>query len=192
MILSRLMLDPRHANARRDLTNPYEMHRTVRRLCPQGVALWRIEEVGLLMQSASPPDWSRLPEGYARSLPSQRSFDVQHLELDGPLRFRLLANVKITRRDTGKREPVVGPEPQRTWLRQRATPAGFEVESLCLPSSRALVFSGKRRDQTITLGACLFEGTLRVIHREAFERTVAQGLGSGKAFGMGLLSLAPT
>ena len=191
MILSRLMLDPRNASARRDLTSPYEMHRTVRRLCPQGVALWRLEDEGLLLQSVSAPDWSRLPEGYARSLPSQRSFEVGQLELAGPLRFRLLANVKVTRRGTGKRESVIGVEPQRFWLCQRATAAGFEVETLCVSSSGALVFQGKRRDQTITLSVCLFEGTLHVNSRELFERTVAQGLGAGKAFGMGLLSLAP-
>ena len=190
MILSRLMLDPRNASARRDLTNPYQMHRTVRRLCPEGVALWRIEEAGLLLQSAAPPDWSRLPKGYAGSLPSQRSFDVEQLELDGTLRFRLMANVKVTRRATGKRESVTGLEPQRTWLQQRATAAGFAVETLGVSSSSALVFPGKRPGQTITLSACLFEGTLHVVSRPAFERTVVQGLGSGKAFGMGLLSLA--
>jgi CRISPR system Cascade subunit CasE len=37
----------------------------------------------------------------------------------------------------------------------------------------------------------VFEGRLRVTDAEAFRRALAAGIGSGKAFGFGLLSVAP-
>lgn len=191
MILSQLLLEPHHKAAARDLASPYEMHRTVRRLCPRGTALWRLEEGRLLLQSAEPPDWSLLPEGYARGLPAQRAFRPDQLQLDQPLCFRLLANVEVRRRETRKRVPVRDFEGQADWLERNAERLGATIESVTVKLTRPLMFVGKKQEETITLNACLFEGILRVRDRELFERAISQGIGSAKAFGMGLLSLAP-
>jgi len=36
-----------------------------------------------------------------------------------------------------------------------------------------------------------FDGVLQVINADDFVKTIARGIGSGKGFGFGLLSLAP-
>lgn len=45
--------------------------------------------------------------------------------------------------------------------------------------------------QRLTFGGVVFEGVLEVTDAEAFRRTLREGIGSGKAYGFGLLSVAP-
>jgi len=79
--LSRLILNPRSRDVRRDLGNCHELHRTLLRTFPQveeneakarerfGV-LHRLDvdqrqqKLTLLVQSSLKPDWSRLPSDY--------------------------------------------------------------------------------------------------------------------------------
>jgi CRISPR system Cascade subunit CasE len=44
----------------------------------------------------------------------------------------------------------------------------------------------------MTFGSVLFEGRLAITDTEQFRATLAAGIGSGKAYGFGLLSVAPT
>jgi CRISPR system Cascade subunit CasE len=44
---------------------------------------------------------------------------------------------------------------------------------------------------SLTFGSVLFEGRLRVTDAEVFRLTLERGIGSGKAYGFGLLSVAP-
>lgn len=48
-----------------------------------------------------------------------------------------------------------------------------------------------RNERAISLYAVRFEGILTVTDPDTFRTTVATGIGSAKAFGFGLLSLAP-
>lgn len=47
------------------------------------------------------------------------------------------------------------------------------------------------RDRQLTFGTALFEGVLEVADAERLRAAIAAGIGPGKAFGCGLLSLAP-
>ena len=85
MYLSRLILNPRSREVRRDLSNCHDLHRSVMRGFPEVPAhgrqvhaearaqlgvLYRLESlpgvgtVCVLVQSGAEPDWSRLPAGY--------------------------------------------------------------------------------------------------------------------------------
>ena len=81
MYLSRLILDPKSREVRRDLANCHEMHRTLLKgfpETPEGVSdprnyfgvLFRVESdrrTGLpkvYVQSTFEPDWSKLPKNY--------------------------------------------------------------------------------------------------------------------------------
>lgn len=50
---------------------------------------------------------------------------------------------------------------------------------------------GDERRARMTFGSVLFEGRLRITDAELFRETLARGIGPGKAYGFGLLSLAP-
>jgi CRISPR system Cascade subunit CasE len=57
--------------------------------------------------------------------------------------------------------------------------------------TRTVRFHKKVGQPEVVLGTCLFEGTLQVVREEPLKRALCEGIGPGKAFGMGLLSVAP-
>lgn len=202
MYLSRLTLDPRSAQARRDLGNPYEMHRTLARaFAPDAESapprfLWRLE-VGpkawasptVLVQSAAGANWSTLEE-----LPHYLSRDVETKELrldqlvvvEGRYRFRLQANPTVSRE--GKRYGLVEEDEQLQWLARQGTRHGFTVEAALVTASDFVV--SRKGETPISVQRACFEGRLQVEDGERFAQALANGIGPAKAFGCGLLSVA--
>jgi len=143
----------------------------------------------------------------------------QNLHSGQSLRFRLRANPtkRVAKRDDpmkGKRVELTRENEQIDWLirkgleREKGVSGGFELlmkqvkdmrgEISMVP--RVNVFSegkqnGRKRDaaygHVTTQLAVLFEGLLRVTDKNAFLETLLRGIGPGKAFGFGLLSVAP-
>ncbi len=201
MYLTRLTLDPRSAQARRDLGDAYEMHRTLSRVfadeqAPASRFLWRLEASGnawstptLLVQAASEGNWSVLQAlpGYLLGEPQSKSLALrQWLESDISYRFRLFANPTVTRQ--GKRYGLVGEEQQLAWLARQGERHGFVVEAALVTFSEVL---GSRKRQTrISVLRAAFEGRLRISRPDAFGQALVAGIGPAKAFGCGLLSLA--
>ena len=203
MFLTQLRLDPRSAQARRDLADPYDMHRTLVRAFARDERdtpprfLWRLEPGGawnqpvVLVQSAQPGDWSHLHAlaGYLSRKEGQatKAFDPANwLKADARCRFRLAANPTVTRE--GKRHGLVGEQEQRAWLDRQAQRWGFTVEVGWVGSSDML--QGRKAGQRVSLRKVLYEGVLKVRDAEALAHALASGIGPGKAFGCGLLSLA--
>ncbi|CAM5408528.1 type I-E CRISPR-associated protein Cas6/Cse3/CasE [Streptomyces griseus] len=109
------------------------------------------------------------------------------------------------------------PRHQMSWLLERQTKAGFEI--VRKPEERRLLPEGDEyelvvRDQTplqfrrpptqaqgpgrsgrsggdVQITKVTFDGRLRVTDPEVFRRTLTQGLGKAKAYGCGLMTLAP-
>lgn len=79
------------------------------------------------------------------------------------------------------------------WMGRKAEAGGFVVEPGALRiTPRGLEhFSIEREWRLGTLGAVDFEGLLRVRDHHAFKDAFANGIGSAKAFGFGLLLLKP-
>ena len=229
LYLSRLTLDPRHAQARSELDRPYEMHRTLARGfadLPEARVLFRAErdrpgEATVLVQSRTAPDW----EAARESLPYVRAIDARPLTLSGVeagarLRFRLLCRPTkrlpgrgavdaAGRPKDGPRVVLKTPEELFGWLRRQGERGGFSVEEAEFEraywlDSRAEVRGqaqgvdrkgtpgmARRRDECEPmLGAVRFDGVLTVADADALRETVAGGIGTQKAFGFGLLSLA--
>lgn len=97
-----------------------------------------------------------------------------------------------------------------TLLTVRARPAGLPVRQLLpnLPGEAPIapsmpvvadtrarpgaLVAGRRADTgSLTFGSVTFEGRLRVTDHDLFLAAIEQGVGSGKAYGFGLLSIAP-
>src|SRR5205823_2727112 len=107
--------------------------------------LWRLDNTQRgftqYVQSASQPDWGRLPTGYLTSPPQIRSLQPV-LDAIAPARrfaFRMVANPTrtITRTDTnprsdgkrpqGRNVPLRKPEDQIRWLIRQAQRCGFVI-----------------------------------------------------------------
>lgn len=202
MYLTRLTLDPRSAQARRDLADAYEMHRTLARafVASEHSAparfLWRLEAGGnawatpvVLVQSARAGDWSGLlvlPNYLQRDVESKQLELQEWIEGGARYRFRLQANPTVTRQ--GKRYGLVGEDEQLAWLSRQGERHGFRVEAALVTASDVL--ASRKGNSRISLQRVCFEGRLQVRELAAFSRALTQGIGPGKAFGCGLLSVA--
>lgn len=162
----------------------------------------------LLVQSESQPDWKGLPAHYLAEgeAPEVKSIGEQLASVtDGMvLNFRLRANPtrKVDTksgpdgvRRNGRRKKVQGEEEQLNWLLRKASVAGFSLIDVRRNDEggefgSAGDASSARRNE-LFFGSVLFEGTLRVTDSNLFLSALRDGVGSGKAFGFGLLSIAP-
>lgn len=170
--------------------------------------------------SNTEPDWGyafhNAPE-FLCARPLVRPFNPQYAT-GQRLRFRLRANPtkRVAAKNerlggvmAGKRVGLTAEAEQVHWLLRRADAGGFRIPGewvegkhpetgapVQLPNFRVdIVPDGRdRNDKPDHDGAFLavrFEGVLVVTDPVAFRETVAAGLGSAKAFGFGLLSVAP-
>jgi len=114
-----------------------------------------------------------------------------HLAVGQVLAFRLRANPTVKR--DGKRRGLVQEEDQRAWLERKAADGGFRVLSARITREGAVRGKVRRGDEkhNLLLLAVRFDGLLQVADPERLVATVRRGVGSGKGFGFGLLSLAP-
>ncbi len=140
----------------------------------------------------------------------------QQLKLGTKLVFRLRANPtrkltpgKITlepitdaQKRNGKRVELYKEPDQIDWLKRKATQSGFRLLSLKLasdldnlqvqPVAKEMGWRKTSDNSTkqLTFGAVLFQGELEITSLELFQQTLVNGIGSGKSYGFGLLSIA--
>jgi CRISPR system Cascade subunit CasE len=165
----------------------------------------------LYVQSREQPDWSGLPQGYLLSgsgleNPAVKSVAAayQGLKSGRVLAFRLKANPtrKIDtktgsdgRRRHGRRVELVQEEDRLDWLRRKGNQGGFEVLSVRVAGPSKEHGQHQHREpgsSPLILAGVIFEGLLRVTDAEQFlHQSLLRGIGPGKAYGLGLLSLAP-
>jgi CRISPR system Cascade subunit CasE len=200
--LTRLILNPRCRQVQCDLRSPYEMHRTLLRAFPDGLAkgesrgvLWRVDpascdgQVTVHLQSKTLADFSKLPKGYLVCPPQTRErkdalYEGQRLV------FRLRANPTVKR--NGKRFGIVVGQEQIKWLHRKASAGGFHVISVLVTPYQ--LENGEKADNGTTRKlshlSVQFDGLLEVTDPVKFLETLRAGIGSAKGFGFGLLSLA--
>jgi CRISPR system Cascade subunit CasE len=204
MFLSKLTLDPRHPQARRDLSDAYEMHRTLARAFARNAEtaparfLWRLERRTdyqpssvVLVQSAQPANWSVLNSlpGYADELLANKNINLENLIQERACyRFRLLANPTVSRE--GKRYGLTREDEQMAWIARQGKQNGFSILNCVRGSDERLQIRQGRGGNRITLHTTLFEGLLQVELPKSLRQGLLKGFGHGKAMGLGLLSLA--
>jgi CRISPR system Cascade subunit CasE len=172
----------------------------------------------LLVQSATEPNWDELPADYALRADGPKPIRLD-LRQGQSLRFRLAANPtrrwKEGRGRPGARYPLVrDANPQGIgyleWLLRQSQQHGFELpvsktpDGNPLPQVQGIPFhvaprrrnalSADRRDydkRELPLFGVRFDGVLTVTDPVRLHEAVRYGIGPAKAFGFGLLSLAP-
>jgi len=174
--------------------------------------LYRVEDAvappQVLVQSAAAPDWSALPRDSILSDPHVLRIDQVYASLEEGqnFRFRLRANpTKRVFRETprggrswvGKRVNLIREEDQIAWLQRKAEAGGFDLLRVTtardVPNVRTSAqprTRGRRDGRQLTFGSVLFDGELRVTDPDRLRDTLKSGIGSGKAYGFGLLSIA--
>lgn len=204
MFLSRLILHANHPRARSERNHPYELHRTICRAFDtpdEARILFRADtdhpgEVHVLVQSLVAPDWSRLDNDpkYLKDRGEPKPVELAGLKIGMCLRFRL--RCRPSKRIGDKSSPVKGKRRNLTdkdeifaWLMRKARENGFEVKDVAY--DRVYWYESKDGKAVTPLGAVQFDGVLVVTDPDKLKDAVRNGIGPQKAFGFGLLSLAP-
>ncbi|GIJ52215.1 type I-E CRISPR-associated protein Cas6/Cse3/CasE [Virgisporangium aliadipatigenens] len=220
MFLTRFTVDPNRRGARKLLASPQAMHAAVRAAFttpedhdrPGARTLWRLdattaETLYLYIVSPGQPDLAHLVtqaghtsgEAWA-TRPYQGLLDS--LKPGQRWAFRLTANPAHSGRKTAEaketqRFGLLRPAEQQQWLADRAERCGFALAPQTdgqpnLTVHRRQTLSFRRGAGTVTLTVATFDGILDITDAQAFRKTLTAGIGHAKAYGCGLLTIAPT
>lgn len=214
LYLSRLNLDPLRHEVQRALADSHDLHQLVMTAFPTAAGparqafgvLYRLDihrESGiptLLVQSAIRPDWSALSRGLlaagAEPAVKEASASYEAIGKGATLRFRLRANptkrVPANRPNdplAGKRVDLLSDDQREEWIKKKLSEAGCRLAGCTIQDEATL--RGSRAGQRISHGAVVYDGLLRVDDPAALRAALRQGIGAGKAYGFGLLSVAP-
>lgn len=163
----------------------------------------RTDRILLYVQSRIAPDWSFLTQGdlVQDSAPNpavkQIAHLFEHLTVGRVLRFRLRANPtrKVDTKSgpmgehrNGRRVPLGDPDSQLIWLNRQAREHGFQLlqATIAATGSAQIVRS---HSTGRTFQGVLYEGRIAVQDPPRFREALTKGIGPGKAYGFGLLSI---
>jgi CRISPR system Cascade subunit CasE len=176
--------------------------------------LHRLDQKGesavLYIQSNTRPDWHRLSPGYAIRYDDKKIDHLYTAIKNGDrLQFRLAANPtkRAGKSDDGKerfRDPkkrrridIRTEEGRIKWLARKGEECGFRLaqarisdDVVATEVSTERGSSFKHDNGRVTLGSAVFTGVLEVTDADAFRNALAKGIGPGKAYGFGLMSIA--
>lgn len=170
--------------------------------------LFRVEPdrpTRILVQSVHRPDWAYAFQNARYLLQESPAVREFHPEYGAGQQFRFRLVMLMVRRRSKKRrqdDPKAAleapirchvdgrPDPEFTAWRERlkavAAVHGCEVTDVQVRPHRGL----RMKDRPVSFNAALFDGVLTCLDPERLRNAVVNGVGRGKAFGMGLLSLA--
>lgn len=176
MYLSRAELDPARRSTMIALTSPQKFHGAVENSFSgeRRRRLWRLDSLNgklylLLLERVTPGScWQ----------------------------FRLTANPTRTRKDPadplarGALKPCYLEAEQEQWLLEQAGKHGFALtEGTFQVTRKQTCHFRKNGKRPVTLLAVTYEGILQVTDPEAFREMLCQGIGRGKAYGLGLMTI---
>jgi CRISPR system Cascade subunit CasE len=212
MYLSKLTLNTANSQARKDLGNPHEMHRTVMRAFPEALpkeerVLFRVENVVdgqtpiLLVQSVGQPDWGKIDtefNGYFSEAFEIKSLGDLSINAGDILRFRTRVSIskRVKYKETGdsKRISLFSEKDRAAWLERKAKEGGFSFDhgQLIIRDApyRNFVIKNAQETHRATLNMVDVDGVLRVEDRTLFIETLKNGIGPAKGLGCGLISVA--
>ena len=110
--------------------------------------------------------------------------------------FRLKANPvvykKIAQSKRGKPVAHITTAYQEEWLEKQAAKHGFALEEdqWLVTESKWYRFRKGDSRQYVRILAVTYEGVLTVTDAECFQLSLMQGIGRGKAYGLGMLTVA--
>ncbi len=208
MFISKIVFDRTHPRIQRALNDCDKMHRFLMWFFGTDGSnragfdvLYRIEsESYLVMQSVVPPDPNKTTEGLRIAAVKDVSAFYQEVKAGDIMRFVLDGNAFRPDKATGKRVGMKAPRESIRWLLGRAQVAGFELGlrpgEFPVGMIPHLVRGMKQNPSDpkdtmpITLQGVRFEGILRVVDELRFQKGLIHGVGQGKSYGLGLLSIA--
>lgn len=211
--LSRITPAERRPDVAADLADADRLHRRVMKLFPDNLGdharartaiLFRVDEdhhgTSILVQSQIEPDPARLPDGYGQSVVRILDPLLDALRPGLPLRYRLTANAtrKLGRNTIAGKPlsivPLNGPQAEEWWAR-KAKESGLELRVLTavsLETAEGTKTGPQRGTHFVRHARTRFDGTAVITDPQRLRSALETGIGRGKSYGCGLLSIAPS
>lgn len=162
--------------------------------------LWRLDyyqgQPCVLLLSINKPALSGFIEQFGDLSDPEEIRDYQKIldmiETGGVYRFRLCANpvhsIKQAAATRGKVLAHVTTAQQEEWLQNKSTQLGFSLLQAAVVQREIKRF--KRQVKYVTISMATYEGILKIEDAEVFREILVKGIGRGKSYGCGLLTLA--
>lgn len=203
MYLSRISLDLANRNTLRALRSPSIFHGAIDSSFdgdrPRN--LWRIDRfaggLSVLLLSSDAPDLSSFCRQFGFENGAQtKSYDafLAGISADETFTFRLTANPTYSLHDKDDKRGRVCAHTtighQTTWLMKQAEKHGFAInsDSFDVVRNEWLRFR-KAGSRPVSILSVTYEGTLTVTDPELFRTALTNGIGRGKAYGQGLMTI---
>jgi len=150
------------------------------------------DHVQVLMVSSVIPNRPAWLPDHGRATWQTKEIDNGYFQ-HAAYRFQFLANPTKKEKSTGKRKPRIKREELVEWLLRKGAEGGFKVEGDSLKTITRPVerFWKEGGSNFGTLHAVEFQGILYVTNPLKLQHVFRFGIGKAKAFGFGLLCLAP-
>ncbi|MEV4390572.1 type I-E CRISPR-associated protein Cas6/Cse3/CasE [Nonomuraea sp. NPDC049607] len=200
--LMRILPDLRRRDVNNDLRDPDRLHKRLMSIVPDDIGeqarakagvLFRIEETRhgtqLLVQSCMKPELERLPDGYGEISVRELGALLGTLRPGLRVHYRIAANPSKRLGTTagagaGKIKALRGAAAEEWWV-AKAAGHGLAVTTVHAQSERDIRAKGNVRHAVVR-----FDGSGVVTDPDALRAAVLAGIGRGKSYGCGLLSLA--
>lgn len=212
MFLSKILFDTKRWETIRALENRDLLHKKIMGLFPTqdlhenmrqelGI-LFRVEGTHLLLQSKVRPEGSS--PGFVLSATKEVTENFKAIKAGNSYRFRLEANTSRRFRvqegveewvpESGPSDVMVKPrvskargcrsyEERGSWLEDKAEHHGFMLDTYFMDAKPII-----KIHQGVMEVTC-FDGVLKVTNIYAFQKALLGGIGRGKSYGLGLLSI---
>jgi CRISPR-associated protein Cas6/Cse3/CasE subtype I-E len=168
-------------------TDTYALHQQIEKLMGGREGnhyIWSAEPIGRRMTAVTirAATLPQVLDEYGKSLPM--SFEASQ-ELD----FSLVSQCAIRRGERNARTAIDIDDDERRvdWLHKRSSLNGFEVIAVEIASVER-IYIGKMGARHVA-DRTRFTGRLRVTDAEKFTAALRNGVGHGKAFGLGLIDI---
>lgn len=205
MYLTRLFLNTEKRETMKAMACPAHFHGAIESAFSgeRRHPLWRMDSLGekhcLLILSEDIPELSAAQSqfGYAELPQETKDYSplLDRIYKDSRWSFRLAANPTYSKSNPDGRGKVcahITPEHQMRWLVSQGEKHGFEVDENAsrVSSSRWNQFyKGSDGNKKVTLLSVTYDGVLKVTDPVLFKEALIGGIGRGKAYGMGLITL---
>ncbi|MFJ5677711.1 type I-E CRISPR-associated protein Cas6/Cse3/CasE [Streptomyces sp. NPDC093097] len=220
--LTQLRLNTRNRATLRDLRNGNQLHRTLMRLVPDGLGdqaraagglLYRLEEadtgITVLAQTRQQPLIDRIDPGYARVAVKDMAGFLARLHEGLHIQYRIAANAVVQYGSLADRERArtrlkldrlpparraLTGEDADDWWYTRAARNGLNIHTLAPSTGPSIdvVREHQGRDVAHRHAITVFQGDATITDPDMVRAAILNGIGRGRSFGAGLLSLAPT
>ena len=167
--------------------------------------LWRVDNFGdnsaLLIVSVKTPELSHIVKEIGVGDERNKTLDyvpfLERIECGHVWNFRLCANpVEHKKKDSsdkrGKVYALRSSTEQIEWIKKQCEKYGFNVKGCSIIGDEWKILKPDKNNgkNTVSIRAVTFEGVLVVTDADIFREALTRGIGRGKAYGCGLLTIA--